>query len=116
MSEHVVIGGKGFVDPVKARNDAREKFIAIRTRREQTFDQWLKGWLKCPEDVRNMISYDFSNSTFKSEVPEFYADVPNPTVCKEQLDTLNGKIMEVNELIDKLNREGLKRLEEYNNM
>lgn len=116
LEQHVAGLGNGFVDPVKARNEARDKFIAIRTRREQVFDSWLRGWLSCPADVLQQASYDFSKSTFRTEVPELYVEVPNPDVCKQQIDALNSKIMEINNLIDKINREGLERLEEYNRM
>lgn len=102
------------VDPTAAKKKAHEIFISRRANGEQVFNTWKAGWMKCPDRVREQAEYDFTNSTFSSECPEFYAEFPNPEVAKAQLDKLNERIMSINMLIDSINKEGLERLKEYN--
>lgn len=106
-----------YVDPVALRNKARETFIAKRTVQEQKFNAWYEALLKCPQDkVLDKIPFDYHNMTLQSLVPEWYVDAPDAATCDEQLKAANEKIDIVNKIIDDLNREGVKRLEEYNEL
>lgn len=101
------------VDPAVARKEAYELFITQRAHGERTFNEWKASWMSCPEKTRARASYDFTNSTFNSECPEFYVEHPDATVAKAQLDKLNERIMDVNMLIDSINKEGLESILEY---
>lgn len=106
-----------YLDPVQLRNKARETFISKRSVQEQNFNKWYASLLKCPkEKVLDKIPFDYEGMTLQSLVPEWYTEVPDPEVCKLQLEEANKKLDIINSIIDGINREGVALLEEYNKL
>lgn len=102
-------------DVVAARNQARELFISRRAVEEQKFDAWYKSLIQCSkEDVLDKIPFDYTGMSIRTLIPEWYADVPDPAVCSQQVEEANKKIQEINKIIAGINREGIRLLVEYN--
>lgn len=104
------------IDPAVARNRAREKFIAARTVEEQKLETWRQQVMKCHEEFRSKIPFDYEHISLRSEVPEWYAELPDKDTAHEQLLKLNEKLEAVNAMAREWNAKGLELLEQYNNM
>lgn len=101
--------------PAELQRQAREAVIAYRTREETKFNNWKKALLTCSkEEVLDKIPYDIQSMTFESLIPEIYKDRPNQAQYAKELKAANAILEECNNIIDELNREGAKLLEEYN--
>ena len=105
------------IDPVALRNRAREIFITKRSMQEQNFNTWYAALLNCSkEKVLDKIPFDYSDLSLQKLIPEWYVEAPRKEVCDEQLAKANAMIKQVNAIIEELNKEGLKLLEEYNTL
>lgn len=105
------------INPTQLRQKARETFIAMRTKEEQKFNNWYLSLLKCPKEVvLDKIPFDYQDMSLQSLVPEWYVEVPNAEVCEQQVKSLNEKLEIINCIIEEVNKEGLKLLEEYNQL
>ena len=105
------------IDPVTLRNRARDIFIAKRSIQEQNFNMWYQALLGCSKErVLDKIPFDYSDLSLQKLIPEWYAESPRKEVCDEQLAKANEMIGQVNKIIEDLNAEGLKLLEEYNTL
>lgn len=103
-------------NPEQARNKARDKWIAARTRQEQKLEAWRVSLTKCKDTLTSKIPFDWRNMTLQSEVPEWYAESPNEEIANQQVDALNQKLAEVRGLVEEYNKEGLALLEKYNSL
>lgn len=112
MSEQLV--DYYMANPEQARKDALEKFITERTKGQQMFDAWVAKWDKYSDKFKSGAPYNFDGASFKDECPEFYKEVPDAEVAQHQLDTLNAKLMAVNEYANNIQKEGILRLVKYN--
>lgn len=102
-------------DPAVLRQRAREKFIAKRTLEEQRIDKWRNALLAAPADkIASKIPFPLTDLTIQVLVPEWYKDLPDANIAKEQLRVANEKVAIVNQVIVELNKEGIALLEQYN--
>lgn len=104
-------------DPSTARDEAREIFITLRTKEEQKIKRWHASLMKCSQEkVLDRIPFDYEDMSLKTLVPEWWADVPDEAVCKEQVAEANKKIVQINDIVREVYKDALTKLEEYNRL
>lgn len=104
-------------DPAVLRSRAREKFITRRTVEEQKLDKWRNALLSAPSDkVSSKVPFALVDLTLQNLVPEWYKELPNAEIARQQITAANEKIETVNRVIADVNKEGIALLEEYNAM
>lgn len=104
-------------DPIAMRNQARETWIGWRTIEEQKVEKWHKALMQCSKErVLDKIPFDYTDMSTRTLIPEWYAEVPNPEICSQQVAALNQKIEQINAIIREINAEGLVALDEYNRL
>lgn len=104
-------------DPAVLRSRAREKFIARRTVEEQKLEKWRNALMSAPSNkVADKVPFQLIDLTLQNLIPEWYVELPNPEIAKQQVIAANEKIALVNQVIIDLNKEGIALLEEYNAM
>lgn len=109
-------GESVIIDPALARNRAREKFIATRTMEEQKLENWRQQVLKCSEEFRSKIPFDYEHISMREEVPEWYVEQPNKDIAAQQVAALNQKLETANQIAREINAKGLELLQQYNQM
>lgn len=96
---------------------ARETFIAMRTREEQKVERWHRHLMESPQEkILSRIPFDYTNLSTRTEIPEWYKDVPDLNVCKEQVAALNEKLQTIHNILSEINGEAEAALEEYNKL
>lgn len=87
---------------IKARDRAREDFIADRALYEQQFNTWYEKFLKCTK-LHEEVTFDFHGWTIQNQVPELYVESPNEQIANEQMQALEAKIRQIDELAHSYN-------------
>ena len=90
----------------------REKFIAERALYEKQFNDWYTNLLKCPKLIEQ-IPFDVKGWSIKEMVPELYVEYPNEEVCNSQMDALEDKIRQIDEIVHGINLVGHQKYQEY---
>lgn len=103
-------------NPEQARNKARDKWIAARTKQEQKLEAWRVSLTKCSSALTDKITFDWREMTLQREVPEWYADAPDEEVANAQVDALNQKLAEVRAIVEEYNKTSLELLNKYNSL
>lgn len=90
------------------------EFIRTRTINEQGFLQWKKGLLNCSkEKVLDKIPFDYMSLSLEKEIPEYYVEHPDGAIIKQQEDALNEKIATIESIINEVNMQGVRLLQEF---
>lgn len=110
------MSGLSYETVAEKREKARATFIRDRSIQEAKFNEWYARLLKLPLKVLEKIPFDYSNLSTQALIPEWFKEEPDADVVAAQMAEANGKIDLINEIINQLNEEGVKALDEYNRL
>ena len=85
-----------------ARDKAHEDFVVDRALYEKQFNDWYAKFMQCTK-LHEEVPFDFKGWTIQTLVPELYEANPREDVANQQMDELEAKVNQINEIAHKYN-------------
>lgn len=109
---------EAYVDPVKLANEAKEIMVSERTLRVDAFNKWYQKFMQEVDKPRvkeklDLLPFDYKALSIQTLIPEWFVEVPNAEIAKQQVIEANKKIDMINEIFNELNKEGVEKLKAF---
>ena len=101
-----------FEDPAELIRKYKENITIKRTLEKKDFDTWKAGILACSDDFRAKLPYDVTTLTHEEMYSQLYEDWPDRDLYEQQYAEAYKKIMEINEIVNDLNKQALEYLKQ----
>ncbi len=101
---------------IKATQEARDIFISIRSKREQSFNTWyasLQKSLSANPELAEKIPFSIEGWSVKTLVPEWYETNPDQAKADEQWKAAADKIDQINDIFYQYILEGMEIQRRY---
>lgn len=109
-----LLGPNGEVDADKLAKQYRDIVVSSVAVYQKEFDEWYKKLLSVPkEDVEPYISFKYDGWTLEQLLPSLFAETPDPVKHQQEVDELNRKIEEINNVFRLYHKDAAIKVTEY---